>query len=65
MPKPMTPQTISRRRPSTAASQPDIGVTIAVATMLKVTTQAIWSGVDESEPCICGSATLAIVTVMA
>ncbi len=56
---------ISRRRPSSAASQPAIGVTTAVATMLEVTIQAIWSGVAESEPCICGSETLAMVTVIA
>ncbi len=42
-----------------------MGVTTAVATTLRVTTQAIWSGVAESAPCICGSATLTIVTVSA
>ena len=54
-----------RRRPNRAASHPAMGVTMAVATMLKVTIQAIWSGVVDSEPCICGSDTFAIVTVIA
>ena len=38
------------------------GVTMAVATRLKVTTQAIWSWVADSAPRICGSTTLAAVT---
>ena len=36
-----------------------------MAMILRVTTQAIWSWVAESEPCICGKETLAMVTVMA
>ena len=37
----------------------------AVATRLEVTTQAIWSCVAERAPWICGSDTLAAVTLMA
>src|SRR5580692_6840702 len=47
--------------PNRPASQPVNGVMIAAATMYDVTTQAIWSCEHEKLPCICGSATLAIV----
>src|SRR3974390_2003710 len=47
--------------PNRPASQPVSGVMIAAATMYDVTTQAIWSCEHEKLPCICGSATLAIV----
>ena len=40
------------------------GVTTAVARILKVMTQLIWSGVADSGPCICGRTTLTISTVM-
>ena len=53
------------RRPTFSASQPVAGVITAVAMMLKVTTQAISSCVAPKVPCILGSATLAIVTVIA
>jgi len=33
--------------------------------MFAVTTHAIWSGEADSAPCICGSETLATVTVIA
>ena len=49
-----TDQIITRLPPKRAASQPVIGVTIAVARMLKVITQAISSWVADSAPCICG-----------
>ena len=39
--KPTTQPSTSRRRPKRETSHPDIGVATAVATMLKVTTQAI------------------------
>src|SRR3546814_8541944 len=61
----MTPQIRIARRENRAASQPVIGVAIAVAMMLKVTNSAIWSVVAESVPCICGSDTFAMVTVIA
>ena len=62
--KPPTPPSMTLRRPKRAASQPVIGVTTAVARILKVMTQAIWSRVAESEPCICGSSTVTIRMVM-
>ncbi len=62
---PPTAQTSRRLRPRRAASQPVGGVAIAVATMLKVSTQAIWSIEAERSPCIWGRATLAMVSVVA
>ena len=50
-----------RLRPITDASQPVAGVAIAAATMYEVRTQEIWSCVADSEPCMFGSATFAIV----
>ncbi len=47
-------QTITRFSPNRATSQPVIGVTIAVARMLKVIAQAISSWVADIAPCICG-----------
>ena len=47
-------QTITRLVPKRDTSQPVIGVTTAVARMLKVITQAISSWVADSAPCICG-----------
>ncbi len=47
--------------PNRPASQPVSGVMIAAATMYEVTTQAIWSCEADSEPCMCGRATLVIV----
>ena len=46
--------TITRFSPNRATSQPVIGVTIAVARMLKVIAQAISSWVADMAPCICG-----------
>ena len=46
--------TMTRRTPKRAASHPVMGVTIAVARMLKVMDQAISSDVAENDPCICG-----------
>ncbi len=63
--KPATAPSSRRLRPSRPASQPVGGVAIAVATMLKVRTQAIWSIEAERSPCICGRATFAIVIVVA
>ena len=62
---PSTAPTSRRLRPSRAASQPVGGVAIAVATMLKVSTQAIWSMLAERSPCIWGRATFAMVKVVA
>ena len=59
-----SPTIITRRRPNLASSQPVIGVTTAVARMLKVTTQAIWSWVADIEPCICGKITETTSTVV-
>ena len=42
-------------------SQPVSGVAMAAATMYEVSTQEIWSCELCSAPCMCGSATLAIV----
>ena len=63
--KPAIAPSSRRLRPSRAASQPVGGVAIAVATMLKVSTQAIWSMLADRSPCICGRATLAMVSVVA
>ena len=46
--------TITRFSPKRATSQPVIGVTMAVARMLKVIAQAISSWVADIAPCICG-----------
>ena len=48
------PHTITFLLPKRATSQPVIGVTTAVARMLKVIAQAISSWVADSAPCICG-----------
>src|SRR5277367_541607 len=48
-------------RPIWLASHPLNGVMIAAAAMYEVRTQLIWSCVAETEPCMRGSATLAIV----
>jgi hypothetical protein len=56
--------TITLRRPKRATSQPVIGVTTAVATMLKVIAQAISSWVADIAPCICGSSVEAISSVV-
>ena len=65
MEKPVIAPSSRRLRPSRAASQPVGGVAIAVATMLKVSTHAIWSMLADRSPCICGRATLAMVMVVA
>ena len=57
-------QTISFQRPNRAASQPVIGMAIAVARILKVTVQEISSDVAEKVPCIWGSTVEATSTVM-
>jgi hypothetical protein len=62
--KPIEQYSIRLRRLNREASQPEAGVTMAVATMLKVTTRAIWSTVAANVPCIFGNATLAIITVI-
>src|SRR5580704_10853862 len=59
--KPITEMRNTHLMPNRPASQPVNGVMIAAATMYDVTTQAIWSCEHEKLPCICGSATLAIV----
>ena len=45
------------RRPNFTASQPEMVVPRAEATMKAVTTQPIWSGVAERLPCMAGRAT--------
>ncbi len=50
-----------RRRPMIEASQPVAGVAMAAATIYEVSTHEIWSCVADSEPCMFGSATFAIV----
>ena len=45
---------MTRLVPKRDTSHPVIGVTTAVARMLKVMTQAISSWVADSAPCICG-----------
>ncbi len=52
--KPRMPQIITFLMPNRATSQPVIGVTTAVARMLKVIAQAISSWVADMAPCICG-----------
>jgi hypothetical protein len=64
-PNAATPARQTARCPNRETSQPASGVATAVATMFAVTTQAIWSCVADSAPCICGSDTLAMVTVIA
>ena len=59
--KPITEIRNTYLMPNRPASQPVSGVMIAAATMYDVTTQAIWSCAHEKLPCMCGSATLAIV----
>src|SRR5208282_4572365 len=61
MVKPTTEEKNTHLMPKRLASQPVSGVMIAAATMYDVTTQAIWSCEHEKLPCMCGSATLAIV----
>src|SRR6202011_1590191 len=48
------PRVITRLLPKRATSHPVIGVTTAVARMLKVIAQAISSCVADMAPCICG-----------
>jgi hypothetical protein len=55
---------ITLRIPKRDASQPDIGVAMAVAKMLKVTTQAISSAVADIVPCICGNTVATINKVV-
>ncbi len=59
--KPITETRNTYLIPNRLASHPVSGVMIAQATIYDVTTQAIWSWAQEKLPCICGSATLAIV----
>ena len=63
--KPICDPIITFRQPNCPVSQPDIGVTTAVARILNVMTQEIWSGVADKLPCICGKTTLTIRMVMA
>jgi len=59
--KPATEKRNTCLRPIRPASQPLSGIMIAAAMMYEVSTQAIWSWVAENEPCMRGSATLAMV----
>src|SRR6185312_6946952 len=59
--KPATASCTTALRPKRSPIQPESGVAIAAATMYDVSTHAIWSWLADSEPCICGNATLAIV----
>jgi len=58
---PMTDETRMRRTPKRTARKPASGVAIAADTMKEVTTQATCSCVADSDPCMLGSATLAMV----
>src|SRR6185437_5763946 len=51
--------------PKRSVSHPDSGVAMPAATMYEVSTQVIWSWEAERLPCMCGSATLAIVPSIA
>ena len=64
-PKPSVPHIMQRRRPNRFENQPARGMVTAVAIKFAVTIHAIWSGLAESAPWICGSETLAIVIVVA
>src|SRR5512143_2685271 len=58
---PATDHMNTRLRPMRAARKPVSGMKIAAATMYEVSTQEICSCVALIAPCMCGSATLAIV----
>ena len=59
--KPAVQTMNSRLRPKRVAIHPSGEVMIAAETIYEVSTQLIWSCVVESDPCMYGSATLAIV----
>src|SRR5262249_35287003 len=61
---PATAHTNRRLRPNRALNHPAVGIMIAEATMYEVMTQATWSCVAEKVPCMCGSATAAMVQSM-
>src|SRR4051812_29280352 len=61
MVNPITDETRMRRKPKRTAQKPASGVAIAADTMYEVITQATCSCVADSDPCMLGSATLAIV----
>ena len=52
-------------RPKRSVSQPASGVAMPAATMYEVSTQVIWSCEADRLPCMCGSATLAMVPSIA
>ncbi len=55
----------TRFSPNRSVSQPDKGVAMPAATMYEVRTQVIWSCEADRLPCMCGSATFAIVPSIA
>src|SRR5579871_4099382 len=59
--KPMIETRNTCLRPKRLASQLVVGVMIAAAMMYEVRTHVIWSAEAETEPAMCGSATLAMV----
>ena len=59
--KPITEMMNTRLRPQCPQSQPVSGSAMAEATMYEVSTQVIWSCEACRLPCMCGSATLAMV----
>ena len=61
---PAMAQTNTRLRPKRADSQPAAEIAMADDTMYDVMTQPIWSWVAENAPCMCGSATAAMVQSM-
>src|SRR5260370_4975214 len=61
MVKPITEETRMRRKPKRTAQKPASGVAIAADTIYEVITQATCSWVEDSEPWMLGSATLAMV----
>jgi hypothetical protein len=59
--KPATDTRNTFFRPKRSTSQPFSGVAMAAATMNDVSTHVIWSCDADSDPCMCGRATLAMV----
>lgn len=59
--KPLTVNRNGQRVPNWTATQPDIGIAMALATMKLVNTQVIESLDAPNAACICGIATLAMV----
>ena len=61
---PATATTNTRLRPKRWLRKFAVGIMTAEATIYEVITQEIWSWVAEKVPCMCGSATAAMVQSM-